>query len=130
MEVELMQRVLRVFLVEDSPLLRKRILDSLDSLGGFDVIGYSESEREAIQAIAAAQPDVVITDIRLKEGNGIEVVRGIRLASGPAKPRIFVLSNYAYPEYRQECKQAGADGFFDKSSEYDRLLQTLEQQTH
>ena len=121
-----MQRVLRVFLVEDSPLLRKRILDSLDSLGGFDVIGYSESEREAIQAIADAQPDVVITDIRLKEGNGIEVVRRVRSASGAAQPRIFVLSNYAYPEYRQECAQAGADDFFDKSSEYDRFLDTLQ----
>ena len=123
-----MTRILRVFLVEDSPLLRKRILDSLEALGGFDVIGYSESEGEAIQAIAAARPDVVITDIRLRQGNGIEVVRQIRSGPGAAQPRIFVLSNYAYPEYRQECAQAGADGFFDKSSEYDRLLQTLQQQ--
>jgi len=123
-----MTRVLRVFLVEDSPLLRKRILDSLESLGGFDVIGYSETEREAIDAIAAARPDVVITDIRLRQGSGIEVVRQIRSASGATQPRIFVLSNYAYPEYRQECAQAGADDFFDKSSEYDRFLQTLERQ--
>jgi DNA-binding NarL/FixJ family response regulator len=122
------RRILKVFLVEDSPLLRKRIFDSLDSLGGYDVIGYSESEGEAIQAIAAAHPDVVITDIRLKEGNGIEVVRQVRSALDGAQPRIFVLSNYAYPEYRQQCELAGADDFFDKSSEYDRFLQTLGQQ--
>jgi DNA-binding NarL/FixJ family response regulator len=117
----------RVFLVEDSPLIRKRIVDSLDSIGGFEVIGFSESEEEAVETIADVQPDVVITDIRLKQGNGIEVVRQVRLKPGSVQPKIYVLSNYAYPEYKRQCELVGADDFFDKSSEYDRFLDTLQQ---
>lgn len=120
------QRV-RVFLVEDSPLIRKRIVDSLDSIGGFEVIGFSESEEEAVETIADVQPDVVITDIRLKQGNGIEVVRQVRLKPVAVQPKIYVLSNYAYPEYKRQCELVGADDFFDKSSEYDRFLDTLQQ---
>jgi DNA-binding NarL/FixJ family response regulator len=117
----------RVFLVEDSPLIRKRIVDSLDSIGGFEVIGFSESEEEAVETIADVQPDVVITDIRLKQGNGIEVVRQVRLKPVSVQPKIYVLSNYAYPEYKRQCELVGADDFFDKSSEYDRFLDTLQQ---
>jgi DNA-binding NarL/FixJ family response regulator len=117
----------RVFLVEDSPLIRKRIVDSLDSIGGFEVIGFSESEEEAVETIADVQPDVVITDIRLKQGNGIEVVRQVRLKPVAVQPKIYVLSNYAYPEYKRQCQLVGADDFFDKSSEYDRFLDTLQQ---
>jgi DNA-binding NarL/FixJ family response regulator len=121
-----MRRAVRVFLVEDSPLIRKRIVDSLDSIGGFEIIGFAESEDDAVGAIADARPDLVITDIRLKQGNGIEVVRQVRRTPGAAQPKIFVLSNYAYPEYKRECKLVGADDFFDKSSEYDRFLDTLQ----
>jgi DNA-binding NarL/FixJ family response regulator len=117
----------RVFLVEDSPLIRKRIVDSLDSIGGFEVIGFSESEEEAVERIADVHPDVVITDIRLKKGNGIEVVRQVRLKPEGVQPKIYVLSNYAYPEYKRQCELVGADDFFDKSSEYDRFLDTLQQ---
>ena len=121
-----MRQAVRVFLVEDSPLIRKRIVDSLDSIGGFEVVGFAESEGDAVEAIVDTNPDVIITDIRLKQGNGIEVVRQVRRKASAAKAKIFVLSNYAYPEYKRECELVGADDFFDKSSEYDRFLDTLQ----
>lgn len=117
---------LRVFVVEDSSLIRKRIIDNVTALGNFKVVGYAEGEREAVDAIARTQPDVVITDIRLKEGNGIEVVRNVRAQTTEHVPKIFVLTNYAYPEYRRQCSLVGADGFFDKSAEYDTFLNTLQ----
>jgi DNA-binding NarL/FixJ family response regulator len=113
----------RVFVVEDSSLIRKRIIDNVKSLGNFDVVGFAESEGEAIDAIVRIQPDVVVTDIRLKEGSGIEVVRKLRQLS--STPKIYVLTNYAYPEYRRQCSLVGADGFFDKSAEYDNFLTAL-----
>jgi DNA-binding NarL/FixJ family response regulator len=114
-----------VFVVEDSPLIRKRIIENLQALGGFDVVGYAEEEDIAVAAIVAARPDVVITDIRLKEGNGIEVVRQLRKQEVSPRPRIYVLSNYANAEYRHQCALVGADDFFDKSGEYDRFLDAL-----
>jgi DNA-binding NarL/FixJ family response regulator len=121
-----MRSPVRVFIVEDSPLIRKRIIDNLQSLGGFDVVGFAESESAAVAAIAETEPDVVITDIRLKEGNGIEVVRQVRQKDFTSRPRIYVLSNYANAEYRRQCELVGADDFFDKSGEYDRFLETLQ----
>jgi DNA-binding NarL/FixJ family response regulator len=121
-----MRSPVRVFIVEDSPLIRKRIIENLQSLGGFDVVGFAEAEAAAVAAIAETEPDVIITDIRLKEGNGIEVVRQVRQRDFASRPRIYVLSNYANAEYRRQCELVGADDFFDKSGEYDRFLETLQ----
>ena len=117
---------MRVFVVEDSSLIRKRIIDNVKALGNFDVVGFAESEQEAIDAIVRTQPDIVVTDIRLKEGSGIEVVRKLRQQLTNSTPKIYVLTNYAYPEYKRQCSLVGADGFFDKSAEYDNFLVTLQ----
>ena len=117
---------MRVFIVEDSPLIRKRIIENLQALGGFDVVGFAEAEETAVAAIVAAKPDIVVTDIRLKQGNGIEVVRQLREKEFAPRPRIYVLSNYANIEYRRQCELVGADKFFDKSGEYDRFLDALQ----
>ena len=115
----------RVFVVEDSELLRNRIVENVLALGGFEVVGVAESEAEAVRSIAELRPEIVITDIRLKQGNGIAVVRHVRAHPYVPRPLIYVLTNYAYPEYKQQCSLAGADKFFDKSSEYDRFLESL-----
>jgi DNA-binding NarL/FixJ family response regulator len=115
----------RILVVEDSTLIRRRLVDALAHLGGFDVLGYAESAEEAMDAISRLRPEVVITDIRLKAGNGIDVVRHVRAHPYEPRPQVYVLTNYAYPEYRRECSLIGADDFFDKSTEYERLLTTL-----
>jgi len=117
---------LRVFVVEDSALLRNRIIENVASLGGFDVVGFAESEEEAVAAIERLRPDVVVADIRLRQGNGIEVVRQVRAADAMPRPKIYILTNYAYPEYKAHCSLVGADAFFDKSSEYDRFISELQ----
>ena len=123
----LVKPTVRVFVVEDSALIRRRIIDNVQSMSGFDVVGFAESEEEAIEAIKKLRPDVVVTDIRLKEGNGIAVVRQVRAGEMNPQPKIFVLTNFAYPEYQAQCSLAGADAFFDKSSEYDTFLTRLRQ---
>jgi two-component system, OmpR family, response regulator len=128
--VQVETALVRVFLVEDSPLIRRRIIDNLLSIGGFVVVGFAESEDDAVAAIAETKPDVIVTDIRLREGNGIEVVRQVRQAPVTSPPKIYVLSNYASAEYRRECELVGADAFFDKSGEYDRFLDTLQHVAH
>jgi DNA-binding NarL/FixJ family response regulator len=120
-----MKAPLRVFVVEDSELIRKRIIENVSTMGGFDVVGFAESADEAVKSISELQPDIVITDIQLKEGSGIDVVRKVRAFPYVPRPRIFVLTNYAFPEYKRQCTVAGADEFFDKSSEYDRFLSLM-----
>jgi len=118
---------LRVFVVEDSELIRKRIIENIDAMGGFEVVGFAESAEDAVRSISELRPDIVITDIQLKEGSGIDVVRKVRASPYAPRPRIFVLTNYAFPEYKRQCSVAGADEFFDKSSEYDRFLSLMHQ---
>jgi len=120
-----MNSPLRVFVVEDSELIRTRIIENVRSMGQFEVVGFAESENEAIASITSLRPDIVVTDIQLKKGSGIEVVRQVRAHPYAPRPRIYVLTNYAFPEYKRQCSVAGADEFFDKSSEYDRFLSLM-----
>jgi two-component system, OmpR family, response regulator len=120
-----MNSPLRVFVVEDSELIRTRIIENVRSMGQFEVVGFAESENEAIASITSLRPDIVVTDIQLKQGSGIEVVRQVRAHPYAPRPRIYVLTNYAFPEYKRQCSVAGADEFFDKSSEYDRFLSLM-----
>ena len=115
---------LRVFLVEDNPLIRERLIESLTSTGRIDVVGYAEGEREAVDALAGGRWDAVLLDLQLKQGNGLGVLRAI----GPSRPhgaKILVLTTYAIPQYRDRSLALGADAFFDKSREYDRAVDML-----
>lgn len=118
---------LRVYLVEDSSLLCQRIVEQLTDPGRIEVTGQAGTEGAAIRSIRQCRPDAVIVDIRLREGNGVNVVRSIAQAKRPGEPpTVIVLTNYPVPEYYAECLAMGADYFFDKSTEFDRVGEVLE----
>lgn len=106
-------------------LIRERIIDDLVSMGGYEVTGFAESEDDALESIEQSHPDIIVTDLRLKEGSGVEVVRRVGAHSHPPGPRVFVLSNYASPEYKRQCLANGAEEFFDKTSEYGDFLSLM-----
>ena len=118
---------LRVYLVEDSSLLCQRIVEQLTDPGRIEVTGQAGTEGAAIRSIRQSRPDAVIVDIRLREGNGVNVVRSIAQAKRPGEPpTVIVLTNYPVPEYYAECLAMGADYFFDKSTEFDRVGEVLD----
>jgi DNA-binding NarL/FixJ family response regulator len=110
---------MKVFLVEDAPLLRERLEALIASVPGASVVGHAVGAQEALQGILGARPDCVVLDIHLAEGNGFDVLRGLRTAQ--VQPPVFVLTNYPSEAYRQTAVRLGARGFFDKSHEVDRL---------
>jgi DNA-binding NarL/FixJ family response regulator len=113
----------KVFLVEDSPLLRERVQAILASIPGAESVGHAASARAAIAAIQSARPDIVVLDIQLEEGSGFDVLRAVR-ASLPGV-RFYVLTNFANDAYRRKAESLGAQGFFDKSHEFERLREAL-----
>ena len=118
---------LRVFLVEDSAVLRDRLAESLGSLSGVQIVGTSDTEESAVTALRNMHCDVVVLDLQLKQGNGFNVLKAIRHSeSVDHKKVVVVLTNYAFSLYRHRCLQAGADFFLDKAREYERLPQVLE----
>lgn len=116
---------MKVFLVDDSTVIRQRLKRLLADMKEITVIGESGNALEAPDAIMAQQPDVVLLDIHLLDGNGIDVLQ--KLKKGKRPPAVIILTNYPYPQYRQKCLEAGADYFFIKSTEFDQIVPALEQ---
>ena len=114
---------MKVFLVEDAPLLRERLVALIAAIPGASVVGHASGAAEALSGILAARPDAVVLDIHLTEGNGFDVLRGLRAAQ--FAPGIYVLTNYPLDGYRQAAERLGARGFFDKSNEISQLRDAL-----
>jgi DNA-binding NarL/FixJ family response regulator len=114
----------KVFIADDSPIVRERLVTMLDELAGIKIVGQAENVAEAISAIRNLQPDVVILDIQMPGGSGIDVLRNVKQAE--LAPMVIILTNYPYQKHRQKCLNAGADFFLDKSIEFDQIPKLLE----
>jgi DNA-binding NarL/FixJ family response regulator len=109
----------KVFIADDSLIVRERLVDMCNRLDYAEVIGQAQNVTEALDRIEELNPEVVILDAQMPGGNGIEVVH--RLKQARARPLIIMLTNYAYSAFRQKCLATGADFFLDKSKEFDQL---------
>ncbi len=114
----------RVFIADDSLIVREHLVTMLNELTEVEIVGQAETVAEAISAIRILKPDAVILDIRMPDGSGIDVLQTIK-QDEPA-PVVIVLTNYPYPAYRQKCLQVGADFFLDKSTEFDQIPELFE----
>ncbi|HYD82407.1 MAG TPA: response regulator, partial [Opitutus sp.] len=103
---------LRVFLVEDSVVIRQRISEALAQLGGIEIVGSADAEDEAVRALREIHCDVVVLDLQLRQGNGLGVLKTMRAAPGAARPLYIVFTNYDFPHYRAKSAALGADHFF------------------
>ncbi len=114
---------MKVFIVDDSALVRERIIAMISEDPGIEITGQAKNAQEGINSILKLKPDVVILDIRMPGGNGIEVLKNIKKNS--FAPTIIILTNYPYPQYRKKCIEAGADYFFDKSTEFNKIIEVI-----
>jgi DNA-binding NarL/FixJ family response regulator len=119
------KNVLRVLIADDSALLRERLAALLSEVAGTDLVGQASDAQEALEAIERLKPDVVILDIRMPKGNGITALETLK--ANEDCPVIIMLTAFPYPQYRDKCIKAGADYFFDKATEFDLVVQALEQ---
>jgi DNA-binding NarL/FixJ family response regulator len=117
--------VLRVFVVDDSAVVCERLLKTLNAMPAVTVLGYAITAADAIEDILSAPPDVVLLDLKLASGSGIQVLRAIR----QRMPHVIVimLTNHSGPEYRRACLDAGANFFLDKTNEFQKIPDILDQ---
>ena len=118
---------IRLYYVEDSSELRSRIDRELAGIDGVLLMGHSERASEALREIRQCRPDVVVLDLQLSEGSGIDVLKGLR-GEDPA-PVVIVLTNHSDATTRSRTLKAGARYFFDKSTEFDQFLYTVNRLT-
>lgn len=116
---------MKVFIADDSPILRERLHFMLSELPGIKVIGQAGNIPEAIQSIQALHPDAVILDICMPGGSGIDVLKNIKKSDNA--PVMIMLTNYSDPQYRKKCMALGAEYFFDKSTEFKEAGKVCEQ---
>ncbi len=115
--------MLKVYIADDSQLVRDRLKEVFAEKGSMDVIGESGDAEEAMQAIRRLNPDVVILDIRMPGGGGLPVLTDIK--SRKPSPVVIVLTSYPQPQYRQAYLGAGADYFFDKIKDIQKLTDVM-----
>lgn len=115
----------KVFVVEDSVLVRERLVEMIREVDGVDVVGEADSYRTAVAGIMSTHPDVAILDVSLADGNGIDVLAHVK----PRLPglRGIVLTNYSSPQHLKASADAGAEYFLDKSVDFERITEILEQ---
>ncbi|MDQ3687733.1 MAG: response regulator transcription factor [Acidobacteriota bacterium] len=114
---------MRVLIADDSSLVRERLCAALSEIEGIEIVGQTPDAQIIVDFVRRLSPEVVVMDIRLRGGNGIDALRTIK--RGVPAPIVLVFTNYAHAEYREKCMDAGADFFFAKSSEFKVMLKTL-----
>jgi DNA-binding NarL/FixJ family response regulator len=118
--------MMKLLLVEDSELIRSRLVDWLCSLSPVMQIDTATTLEQALQQVHTLQPDFLILDLSLPDGNAIHKIEEFK-ALAPHMG-IGILTNDASNFTRIKCIAAGADWFFDKSSEVSELIATVQQQ--
>lgn len=114
---------IRVFLVDDQPLIRDGLHYMIDHQDDMTVVGTADSVQSAIDGVAQALPDVLLLDIRLPDGSGLEVARAARVLKTP--PKTLLLTTFDVDLYVLEALRAGAMGYVLKDLPTSELLQTI-----
>lgn len=113
----------RVLLVEDSLPVRQRIRSLIEEFGPVEIVGETGTVADALALFREHQPDAVVLDLNLADGDGCGVLTEIK-RTHPACV-VIVLTNFVIPECRALCLKLGADYFFDKSREFERVPEML-----
>ena len=118
---------MKVFVVEDSAAVRERIIEMIREIEDVEVVGEAATYDAAVDGIMNTRPDVAVLDIKLADdgGNGIDVL--IQVRKGLPAIKAIVLSNYATPQHMKASSDAGAEYFLDKSADFERITEILEQ---
>jgi two-component system, NarL family, response regulator DevR len=101
--------MIRVFLVDDHQIVRRGIADFMSGETDLEVVGEAASVAEALTLIPAAEPDVAVLDVRMPDGNGVELCRELR--SRMPELNCLMLTSYADDEALFDAIMAGASGF-------------------
>lgn len=114
---------MRVLVVDDSSLLRERLIASLAEFKDIQVIAEAENLAEANEFLKHHAPDVIFLDIRLPDGVSIELIREIKESLPNTK--VIVLTNYPYPQYKTQCMKNGSDYFLEKKKDFEKIPEIM-----
>src|SRR4026208_1898801 len=114
---------MKVFVIDDSPLIRQRLHAMLAEIPGISWVEQMDQASGTVAAIQAAKPDVVILDIQHPYRSGIEILDELKTSHWPMVK--IMLTAFPNPLYRRRCLEAGANYFLDEAVEFERIIDVL-----
>jgi DNA-binding NarL/FixJ family response regulator len=115
--------MVRVLIVDDSLLLRERLCCRLGSIEGIEIAGKASDVPGGIEAFRKVEPDVVVLDLLMPGGSGIDVLEAIKRER--PSTIVVILTNHPLPQLMKKSREAGAEYFFDKTQEFGKVAQVL-----
>jgi DNA-binding NarL/FixJ family response regulator len=123
-EKRIVNQVLRVLVADDSSAMRDRLRSMVSQVPRVGVVRLARDVTSALEAIRDEALDLIILDIQMPGGSGIDVLRAAKQSSPATK--VIMLTSYPYRQYQDKCLELGADHFFSKSANSNDLLAVIE----
>jgi len=117
--------MLKVMIADDSDMFRARLVNLISENSSIGIVGEARDGMGATILIEKYKPDVVILDIRMPRENGFDVLKQVK--KNKSAPIVIMLTNYPYKQYKERCQKDGADYFFDKATEIEKVPLVLEE---
>ena len=114
---------IRLLLVDDHEMVRVGLRTVLHNRQGITVVGEAGSKADAVQAVKRLKPDIVLMDVRLPDGSGVEASRDI--FAGHPTTRIIFLTSYMNGDSARAAELAGAQGYVIKNIDSGRLIRSI-----
>ena len=114
---------MNLFIVEDSVHIQNRLKAFVEELPDVHVVGIASEVNNAYHAIVEVNPDVLILDLQLGDGNGLTLLKSIK--QNRPNIKVVVLTNHATEANRLHALRAGADNFLDKSTDFKQIAWIL-----
>lgn len=113
--------MVKIYIADDSYEVRERLMELIVGLQLSSLEIRAEQAQAETSAIQEFQPDAAILDIRMP--GGIQILESIKALQAP--PLLIILTAFPSNQYQKKCLQAGADYFFDKTSEFEKISEVI-----
>src|SRR5687767_3068438 len=117
------QSVARIVLVDDHPICRQGLREIIESQKDLSVCGTAEDIHSALVEVERLRPDLVVIDISLKDSNGLELLKDLKVRTPALK--VLMLSMHDEVLYAQRALRAGAGGYIMKQEATDKVLTAI-----
>lgn len=114
---------MRIVIADDSEIVRDRIQRLLADIPRVQIVGEVGDIHQVLNMVREMHAELVLLDLQMPGGSGINIIRHLKLLNPP--PIVMVFTNNASSDYHTQCLEEGADFFFDKSFEFEKIWPTI-----
>ncbi len=119
---------MKILIVDDSILVRRSLIKLLDRIRGDLEVSEAVNAAEGTRLAKKILPDLIIIDIMMPGGSGFDILQVVTKFDVP--PITIVLSKFSTDKFKEEAVKQGADHFFDKSTEFEKVVEIVEEQVN